>query len=62
MILTGKIPFSGSSYKEIVQKNMRGKINFNFSDLNIKVSPQSKLTSDGPVTADAEETPQRQID
>ncbi len=28
IILTGKIPFYGSSYKEIVYKNMRSKIDF----------------------------------
>ncbi len=28
IILTGKIPFNGNSYKEIVMKNMRGKIDF----------------------------------
>lgn len=57
MILTGKIPFSGTSYKEIVQKNMRGKINFNFSELNIKISPPSKIISNGPITEDVEEIP-----
>ena len=55
MILTGKIPFSGTSYKEIVQKNMRGKINFNFDDYKIKVSQPSKLTSYGPFTKNAKE-------
>lgn len=62
MILTGKIPFSGSSYKEIVQKNMRGKINFNFSDLNINVSPASRLTSNGSFAEDAQKTSCRSID
>lgn len=28
MILTGKIPFNGNSYKEIVYKNMKAKIDF----------------------------------
>ena len=28
IILTGKIPFNGHSYKEIVYKNMRAKIDF----------------------------------
>lgn len=36
MILTGKIPFSGSSYREIVYKNMRSKIDFDLlKDMNI---------------------------
>ena len=29
IILTGKIPFNGHSYKEIVYKNMKAKIDFN---------------------------------
>ena len=28
IILSGKLPFNGASYKDIVYKNMRGKINF----------------------------------
>ncbi len=30
MLLTGKIPFNGKSYKEIVYKNTKAKINFGF--------------------------------
>ena len=29
MILTGKIPFNGNSYREIVMKNMKGDVDFN---------------------------------
>lgn len=36
ILLSGKLPFNGASYKDIVYKNMRGKINFKvFEDKNI---------------------------
>lgn len=38
IILTGHIPFYGNSYKEIVMRNMKGDINFNFSKYKIKVN------------------------
>jgi len=59
IILTGRIPFNGSSYKQIVYKNMRGVINFDFEAMGIYVSKRSKLTSDGPVAAHAREGPER---
>ena len=40
--LTGHIPFYGNSYREIVMRNMKGDINFNFSKYKIKVSEDSK--------------------
>lgn len=52
MILTGRIPFNGSSYKQIVYKNMKGVINFDFSNYGVNITPQSKLTSYGPATED----------
>lgn len=53
IILTGNGPFSGNSYNEIVQKNMKGIIDFNLQAYNIQVSGLSKLTSIGPVAAHA---------
>jgi hypothetical protein len=51
--LTGTIPFNGTSYKQIVLKNMKGIVNFDFSKYNINVTPESELTSNGPTQADA---------
>jgi len=48
IILTGKIPFNGNSYKQIVYKNMKGLINFDFSMYGISVSNESNIISDGP--------------
>ena len=53
--LTGTIPFNGTSYKQIVLKNMKGVVNFDFSKTNLKFTEQSRLTSDGPAEADAGE-------
>ena len=41
IILTGRIPFNGSSYKKIVYKNMRGVINFEFSNIGVYISNRS---------------------
>lgn len=41
MILTGAIPFNGTSYKQIVLKNMKGIVNFDFSKYNVKVSDET---------------------
>lgn len=52
--LTGAIPFNGTSYKQIVLKNMKGLINFDFSKYNIgPVAPDSELTSHGLVKSNA---------
>lgn len=51
--LTGVIPFNGSSYKQIVLKNMKGIVNFDFSKYNVKISDESKLMSNGPVETNA---------
>lgn len=53
MILTGRIPFNGSSYKQIVAKNMRGLINFDFEGMGIYISDKSTLTSHGFVEGHA---------
>ena len=38
MLLTGKIPFNGNSYKEIVYKNTKAKINYDiFKKLKISI-------------------------
>ena len=47
IILTGRIPFNGNSYKQIVYKNMKGMINFDFKSFGIFVSNESKITSHG---------------
>ena len=47
IILTGKIPFNGKSYKQIVYKNMKGLINYDFASFNINPSNESSLISDG---------------
>lgn len=57
IILTGHVPFNGNSYKEIVQKNMKGKIDFNFAEFNINISGLSNITSVGFVTTDVGEKP-----
>ena len=45
IILTGLIPFNGSSYDEIVKKNMKAEIKFDFSKQNINVKKESSITS-----------------
>jgi hypothetical protein len=55
--LTGHIPFSGTTYEEIIDKNTKSKINFDFSKYNITVTPESRLTSYGSFAADATEEP-----
>jgi tRNA A-37 threonylcarbamoyl transferase component Bud32 len=47
IILTGHMPFKGNSYKEIVEKNMSGDINFDFKRYGVNISGLSKLTSKG---------------
>lgn len=42
IILTGHIPFYGNSYREIVMRNMKGDINFNFKKYKISVEEESK--------------------
>jgi calcium-dependent protein kinase len=38
MLLSGKIPFNGNSYKEIVYKNTKAKINYDiFEKIDIKM-------------------------
>ena len=34
MLITGKVPFSGKSYKEIVYKNMKGDVDFSSKIFN----------------------------
>lgn len=41
MIVTGKIPFHGDNYKEVVYKNLKGKIDFDLTGLNINISAYS---------------------
>jgi len=53
MIVTGKIPFHGENYKEVVYKNLKGKIDFDFSGMNINIGAHSNLISNELVTADA---------
>lgn len=53
IILTGRIPFNGNSYKQIVYKNMKGVINFDFAAYGIHVSGQSNLNSNGFTQANA---------
>ena len=55
IILTGRIPFNGNSYKQIVYKNMKGVINFDFSSFGIYVTNPSNLKSYGPAQAHAYE-------
>jgi len=45
MILTGRIPFNGNSYKQIVYKNMKGVIDFDFSSFGIFCTNSSKIIS-----------------
>lgn len=45
IILTGMIPFNGASYDEIVKKNMKANINFDFSKQSITVKDESLLKS-----------------
>lgn len=40
IILTGKIPFNGKSYKEIVMKNMKGVIDFDIPK-NMNITPET---------------------
>lgn len=49
MILTGKSPFSGCSYKEIITKNMKADFDLNFEQFDIKVSNDGYLISFRPV-------------
>ena len=41
MTLTGRMPFSGNTYKEIVAKNVECKPNFNFEEFDIEVSNET---------------------
>lgn len=60
MIITGKIPFQGENYKEVVFKNLKGKIDFDFTGLNINISADSLLISSEFVATNVENRPQRQ--
>lgn len=51
IILTGRIPFNGNSYKQIVYKNMKGVINFDFGSFGIFASDKSNITSYGLTAA-----------
>lgn len=53
IILTGVIPFNGSSYDEIVRKNMKADIKFDFSKKNINIKKESSLTSARVAAKDA---------
>ena len=57
MILTGNMPFQGNSYKEIVRKNMKGEVNFDFTEFKVKVSHESQLISNGPAQTTARKGP-----
>ena len=41
IILTGRMPFSGSNFKEIIAKNKEANPDYNFSKYNITVSADS---------------------
>lgn len=41
LILTGNIPFNGSSYKKIVMRNMSGLVNFDLTRYGISVSKET---------------------
>ena len=41
--LTGQIPFSGNSYREIVMRNMKGIVDFDFKKYKITVAEDSKI-------------------
>jgi len=60
MIITGRIPFQGDNYKEVVHKNLKGKVDFDFTGANINISAHSELTSDEPAAGDAQGGPQGQ--
>lgn len=48
IILTGHIPFNGKSYKQIVYRNMKGAINYDFSSFEINMpNNTSKIKSNG---------------
>lgn len=53
MIITGKIPFHGNNYKEVVSKNIKGKIDFDFIGTNVNISTHSKLISFEFIAANA---------
>lgn len=55
MIITGKIPFQGDNYKEVVYKNLKGKVDFDFTGMNINISAHSKLSSHESTPADAQD-------
>lgn len=57
IILTGRIPFNGNSYKQIVYKNMKGIINFDFASFGIFVSDRSSIISDGSSPKNADQRP-----
>lgn len=42
IILTARMPFSGKDCNEIIKKNRTGKISFNFEDIGIEVSKETK--------------------
>ena len=57
MILTGRMPFAGKSYDQVVYKNMQGVVDFELAKYGLDVAPQSKFTSSRSFERNAGEGP-----
>ena len=51
------MPFNGQSYDDVVDKNTKGKVNFDLQRYGVTVSDESLFNSDGPAEKVAAERP-----